>query len=92
MDKSGITLKELKEKLKRSSYSKSKTPKQKRQDKIDKLESNPKLWKFLEQYLNEDVSGLNKAYVKFRTSYQSGRRFSAQEWIDLMVDLLDEVD
>ena len=58
------------------------TPKQKRQDKIDKLESNPKLWKFLEQSLNEDLSGLNKAYLKFRTIYQSGRRFSGKEWIE----------
>ena len=92
MDKSGITLKELKEKLKRSSYSKPKTPKEKRQDKIDKLESNPKLWKFLEQSLNEDLSGLNKAYLKFRSIYQSGRRFSGKEWIELMAELLDEVD
>ena len=92
MDKSGITLKELKEKLKRSSYSKPKTPKQKRQDKIDKLESNPKLWKFLEQSLNEDVSGLNKSYVKFRSIYQSGRKYSAKEWVELMADLLDSID
>ena len=92
MNKSSITLKELKERTKRSSYSKPKTPKQKRQDKIDKLESNPKLWKFLEQSLNEDVSGLNKAFLKFRSIYQSGRRFSGKEWIQLMSDLLDDVD
>ena len=92
MDKSGITLKELKEKLKRSSYSKPKTPKQKRQDKIDKLESNPKLWKFLEQSLNEDLSGLNKSYFKFRSFYQSGRRFSCKVWIKLMDELLDQVE
>jgi len=92
MDKSGITLKELKERTRRSSTSKQKTSKQKRQDKIDKLESNPKLWKFLEQSLNEDLSGLNKAYLKFRTIYQSGRRFSGKEWIKLMSELLDEVD
>ena len=92
MDNSGITLKELKERTKRSSTSKPKTPKQKRQDKIDKLESNPKLWKFLEQSLNEDLTGLNKAYVKFRSIYQSGRRFSGREWIELMAELLDEVD
>ena len=92
MDKSGITLKELKERTKRSSTSKPKKQKQKRQDKIDKLESNPKLWKFLEQSLNEDLSGLNKAYLKFRTIYQSGRRFSGKEWIELMSELLDVVD
>ena len=92
MNKSGITLKELKERTKRSSSTKPKTPKQKRQDKIDKLESNPKLWKFLEQSLNEDLTGLNKAYVKFRSIYQSGRRFSGKEWIELMSELLDEVD
>ena len=92
MNKSGITLKELKERTKRSLSTKPKTPKQKRQDKIDKLESNPKLWKFLEQSLNEDLTGLNKAYVKFRSIYQSGRRFSGKEWIELMSELLDVVD
>ena len=92
MNKSGITLKELKERTKQSSSTKPKTPKQKRQDKIDKLESNPKLWKFLEQSLNEDLTGLNKSYVKFRSIYQSGRRFSGKEWIELMSELLDEVD
>ena len=66
MDKSGIALKELKEKLKRSSYSKSKTPKQKRQDKIDKLESNPKLWKFLEQYLNESEKKAKQAFDELK--------------------------
>lgn len=91
MNKSSITLKELKERTKRSS-SKPKTSKQKRQDKIDKLESNPKLWKFLEQSLNEDVSGLNKLFLKFRSIYQSGKRFSGKEWIQLMSDLLDDVD
>ena len=92
MNKSSITLKELKERTKRSSSSKPKTSKQKRQDKIDKLESNPKLWKFLEQSLNEDVSGLNKSFLKFRSIYQSGKRFSGKEWIQLMSDLLDDVD
>ena len=92
MNKSSITLKELKERTKRSSYSKPKTPKQKRQDKIDKLESNPKLWKFLEQSLNEDVSGLNKSFLKFRSIYQSGKRYSGKEWIQLISDLLDDVD
>ena len=56
------------------------------------LISKPKLWKFLEQSLNEDLSGLNKAYLKFRSIYQSGRRFSGKEWIELMAELLDEVD
>ena len=92
MNKSGITLKELKERTNRSLPTKPKTSKQKRQDKIDKLESNPKLWKFLEQSLNEDLTGLNKAYLKFKSIYQSGRRFSGREWIELMAELLDEVD
>ena len=92
MYKSGITLKELKERTNRSLSTKPKTSKQKRQDKIDKLESNPKLWKFLEQSLNEDLTGLNKAYLKFKSIYQSGRRFSGREWIELMAELLDEVD
>ncbi len=91
MNKSVITLKDLKERTRRSS-SKPKTSKQKRQDKIDKLESNPKHWEMLEQSLEEDVSGLNKSFLKFRSIYQSGRRFSAKEWIDLMSDLLDEID
>ena len=92
MNKSGITLKELKERTNRSLSTKPKTSKQKRQDKIDKLESNPKLWKFLEQSLNEDLTGLNKAYLKFKSIYQSRRRFSGREWIELISELLDEVD
>jgi len=92
MDKTHTTFKELKERTKLSSSSKPKTSKEKRQDKINKLQDDPKLWKFLEQYLNEDLSGLNKAYLKFRSIYQSGRRFSGKEWIELMSELLDEVD
>ena len=42
--------------------------------------------------LNEDLSGLNKSYVKFRTIYQSGRKYSAKEWVEIMADLLDSID
>ena len=42
--------------------------------------------------LNEDLSGLNKSYVKFRSIYQSGRKYSAKEWVELMTDLLDSID
>ena len=42
--------------------------------------------------LNEDLSGLYKSYVKFRSIYQSGRKYSAKEWVDLMADLLDDID
>ena len=42
--------------------------------------------------LQEDVTGLNKAFLKFRSIYQSGKRFSGKEWIKLMADLLDEID
>jgi len=93
MDNKKKSLKELRERSKRSlSSSSPKTPEQKRKEKIDKLQSNPKLWRFLESSLNEDLSGLNKSYMKFRSIYQSGRRFSGKEWIELMSELLDEID
>jgi hypothetical protein len=85
-----ITLHELNKKANRSKDSRS--SKQKRQDKIDKLENNPTLWKMLEDLINEDVSGLNKSFLRFRTIYQSGKRFSGREWVQLMSDLLDEID
>lgn len=85
------TLQEIKERSK-AAISKKKTPAQKRQDKIDKLQSNPSSWKFLEDKIHEDVSSLNKSFIKFRSIYQSGRRFSAKEWIQIMAALLDEVD
>lgn len=87
-----VTLKEIKQRSIKSSKSKSRTPEEKRQDKIDKLENDPKLWKFLEHLINEDVYSLNKSYLKFRMIYQSGRRFSGKEWIELMSDLLDEIN
>jgi hypothetical protein len=90
MDKPSITFKELRERINLSSNQRSKTSKEKRQDKINKLQDDPRLWKFLEQYLNEDLSGLNKSYIKFRSIYQSGRRFSAKEWIEILSKLLDE--
>jgi hypothetical protein len=85
-----ITLQDLHERSKRSKESRS--TKQKRQDKIDKLQNNPTLWKMIEELINEDVSGLNKSFLKFRNIYQSGKRFSGREWVQLMSDLLDEID
>jgi hypothetical protein len=84
-----ITLQELNKKANRSKDSRS--SQQKRQDKIDKLQSNPTLWKMLEELINEDISGLNKSFLKFRTIYQSGKRFSGREWVQLMSNLLDEI-
>lgn len=92
MDKPHTTFKEFKERAKLSSSSKPKTSKEKRQDKINKLQDDPKLWNLLEQYLNEDLSRLNKSYVKFRSIYQSGRKYSAKDWVELMADLLDSID
>jgi len=92
MDKSTTTFKDFMEKTKISSNSKEKTSRQKRQDKINKLQDNPQLWKLLEQYLNEDLSGLNKSYIKFRVIYQSGRRYSGKEWIEMLSELLGEID
>ena len=88
------TLKRFKQRI--DETSKQKTKKEKRQNKINKLMSSDKHWKGLEQvdhsHLTEDISGLNRAFMKFRGLYQSGRKFSCKEWIDLMADLLDEVD
>jgi len=42
--------------------------------------------------LNEDLSGLNKSYVKSRTIYQSGRKYSSKEWVEIMDDPLDSID
>ncbi len=95
MNKSSITLKELKERTKRnrsSSYSKPKTSKEKRDEKISKLSSSDRLWPKLESLFNEDISSLNKSFLKFRSIYQSGKRYSGKEWIKLMADLLDEID
>lgn len=92
MDKPTSTFKELRERTKLSSISKTKTSKEKRQDKINKLQDNPHLWKFLEQYLNEDLTGLNRSFIKFRTIYQSGRRYSGKEWIEMLSELLGEID
>jgi hypothetical protein len=92
MDKPTSTFKELRERTKLSSNSKSKTSKEKRQDKINKLQDNPQLWKFLEQYLNEDLTGLNRSFIKFRSIYQSGRKYSGKEWIEMLSELLGEID
>jgi len=92
MDKPISTFKELRERTKLSSNSKTKTSKEKRQDKINQLQDNPQLWKFLEQYLNEDLTGLNKSFIKFRSIYQSGRRYSGKEWIEMLSELLGEID
>ena len=92
MDQSTTTFKDFMERTKISSNSKSRTPKEKRQDKINKLQDNPKLWKFLEQYLNEDLDGLNRSFIKFRSIYQSGQRYSGKEWIEMLSELLGEID
>ena len=42
--------------------------------------------------LDENLNGLNKSYIKFRSIYQSGRKYSAREWIELISDLLDDID
>jgi len=92
MDQSTTTFKDFMERTKLSSNSKEKTSRQKRQEKIHKLQDNPQLWRFLEQYLNEDLSGLNKSYIKFRIIYQSGRKYSGKEWIEMLSELLGEID
>ena len=88
------TLRQFKQKVEESN--KQKTKKQKRQDKINKLSSLDKHWKGLEHIdhsqLDEDIAGLNKAYMKFRSLYHSGRKFSCKEWIKAMGGLLDEID
>lgn len=92
MDQSTTTFKDFMERTKISSNSKPRTPKENRQVKINKLQENPQLWKFLEQYLNEDLNGLNKSFIKFRSIYQSGRRYSGKEWIEMLSELLGEID
>ena len=92
------TLKRLKQRIEESK--KEKTKNQKRQDKIKKLQDrtggSDELWSGLENvdhsHLSEDISGLNRAYMKFRSLYQPGRKFSCKEWIEVMADLLDEVE
>lgn len=44
------------------------------------------------QPMNEDLSGLNRSYMKFRSIYQSGRKFSSKEWIELISNLLDDIN
>ena len=92
MNKSSITLKELKERTKRnrsSSYSKPKTSKEKQDEKISVIFIGKTLAK-LESLFNEDVSSLNKSFLKFRSIYQSGKRYSGR--MDQLMDLLDEID
>lgn len=92
MDYPKRTFKELTEKLRRRSSRSPKSPTEKRQEKISKLQDNPNLWKFLEHMVDEDVSQMNKSYLKFRMIYQSGRRYSGKEWIQIISDLLDEIN
>ena len=79
------TLRQFKKRIEESN--KQKTKKQKRQDKMNKLSSLDKHWKGLKHIdhsqLNEDIAGLNKAYMKFRSLYQSGSKFSCKEWIEV---------
>ena len=42
-----------------------------------------------EQFVKED---LNSFYSKLRKHYRSGKRYSFDEWIKVMMDLLDELD
>ena len=42
-----------------------------------------------EQFVKED---LNKFYQKTRSAFRSGKRYSFKEWINLMIDLLEELD
>ena len=42
--------------------------------------------------MNESVNDLSKAYLKVRQVYQSGKRYTAKEWIKFMADLLDDID
>ena len=41
--------------------------------------------------ITESLSRMNAAYYKFRGIYQSGKRFNAKEWLEIMGDLLDSV-
>ena len=84
-----LTLKQLKERTEKSR--RDKTAKEKRLDKIKKLQSTPE-WPNLEQVMYEDLSGLNKFFIKLRTIYSSGKKYSMKEWIEVMNELLDEVD
>lgn len=69
--------------------------KQKRQSKIDKLQSSPKLWKNLEHrdaadnVLSEDI---NRFTNKFRQYYQSGKTMRFREWLSTIEELLDTLD
>ena len=42
-----------------------------------------------ECFVKED---LNKFYSKTRTAYRSGKRYSFKEWINVMMDILDEIN
>lgn len=69
--------------------------KQKRQSKVDKLQSSPKLWKNLEHrdaadnLLSEDI---NRFTNKFRQYYQSGKTMRFREWLSTIEELLDTLD
>lgn len=42
-----------------------------------------------EKFVKED---LNKFYQKTRSAFRSGKRYSFKEWVNLMIDLLEELD
>lgn len=42
-----------------------------------------------EQLVKEDI---NSFYSKLRKHYRSGKRYSFNEWVKVMMDLLDELD
>lgn len=42
-----------------------------------------------EEYVKEDI---NKFFSKFRIEFRSGRRYSFKEWVNVMMDMLDEIN
>ena len=69
--------------------------KRKRQSKIDKLHSSPKLWKNLEHTDTPDnvlLEDINRFTNKFRQYYQSGKTMRFRDWLSTIEDLLDTLD
>jgi len=42
-----------------------------------------------EEYVKEDI---NRFFSKFRMEYRSARRYSFKEWVNVMMDMLDEIN
>ncbi len=69
--------------------------KQKRQSKVDKLQSSPKLWKNLEHKDTADnviSEDFNRFTNKFRQYYQSGKTMRFRDWLSTIEELLDTLD